>query len=1280
VSVLVIASLAALTCLDGSASAAEVHVYSHSFGEGELALTPQSGIAVNEGTGAVYVSDTNHSRIAQFTASGTAGAALTGISTPTFIAVDNSTGPSKGDIYVVEGQTTVTKLDPTGAPVSSWGTAGHLGFTEEVTGVAVDPAGNLWVGTRVLGHENPGFGFEGAAVSGREFDQAGTTIRSWTNAFPVSFSRAASAGIAVDSFDNLYALLTQQANGETQIGGVGQISPTGEFLATLNERWSGIASDPANANLYLGSLNSESPLLYRYTLGFTGAGATEPLERFGGQFEGPVPAGAAVKDGLEAIAAIAAPADGRVYVLDPGVKKPGKVALFDLEEVEPPSATIEPPDSVTQTSAHVVGRIDPNAPTGSWPSHDVAWEFKCTPECPGNGGYIEVEVDGSEQTVEGSIVGLEPGTEYSVVLVARNRGGEAEAPENPHPEDPNPGEKFKTAPAKPSVIDSAASEVFRGEAILNASVNSNGAATTYHFEYMTKVAFEAEGFEGDRTNRTPESEPLPSPATPRPVSARVAGLEPATEYVYRAVAHNSLGTESGATVTFRSQVGVNLLEAGCPNQALRTDAGARLPDCRAYELVTPVEKNGSLVESYGAGLQAATNGSGTTWFTGQTATGIPSPQGAHQGYAFYLSTLVGESWSSQRLLAPQQFGAVSALVGLTGDERYALIETAVEKAHFEPGLYLLDIADQTYTPIVPPQVGREVGPRVFALDGASADDSLIFFESHLSLTSNAAAGKNNLYVWNRDTDALSLAGALPGTKGEAPAGGSFGGAYSWWGPHQNPDSGGAEEALYVEAVHAISESGDAIYFTAAVSDQLYSRHGLIGTKPTSVRVSVANPGVTDPHGEKPAAFQEATPDGSKAFFLSSGRLTADANTGPTDESNDLYRYDAASKPPLVDVTPEPAGTGAQVQGLLGIAEDGRSGYLVAKGTLTPSGGVEGDSNIYHFEEEQGGQFAYRFVADLGLTLNGPTERNWSPTANSPKTARVSKDGGTVLFMSQRSLTGLPEGACIVGNCMQVYRYSMAEGTVACLSCNPTGEGSPLFGAELTAEAEGTLVPENHIRAKYGIAVSGILPANLSSSGTRVFFQTPESLLPEDVNGSDPRKNCANPSACIDAYEWEAVGTGSCHTPNQADGCLYLISTGESRRSSYFINASADGSSAFIITNSPLVSVDQDELTDVYDARVDGGIASQHALAPESCNTSGSCKGPSSTPPPAASAGTSSFQGSGNPSLKQCKKGSVRKQGKCVKKMRKHHKKKHHKKKHHKKKHRTTGKKRSGGAK
>jgi WD40-like Beta Propeller Repeat len=1280
---LVMAGVAVFACLGGSASAAKVHVYSHSFGTG-LSLTSQSGIAVDEETGEVYIADTQHSRVAKFTGAGNAdGTLATTTSEPTFIAIDNSSGPSKGDIYVVEGEKTVTKLTPAGTLVTNWGTGGHLTFSEEVIGVAVDPNGRPWVLTQNLGEPDPrgpAFGFIGVTVTGAELDQSGTPLRSWG---PLSLSslkangleRIARAGIAVDSTDNLYFYQGHRSEelGGTSINLIDKVSPTGELLPKLSENGNGLVSDPSNDDLYLGKHES-SPMVVRFPSKFDDHGnRTEALETFGGDFEGPIQRPGSAKDGLESIASIAVTKDGSVYVLDPGVKiKEGKVAVFELEEVEPPTATIGPPDSITQTSAHLVGHIDPNAPLGSWPSHDVAWTFKCVPRCPAyegfgseGGGYFQA--DGQEHTVEATLEGLKAGWEYSVSLVAKNRGGQVESVK----------ESFPTAPLAPGVTDEYAADVHNSEATLKAAVNPNGAETTYHFEYVTKAAFEAEGFGGPQTHVAPESEPIaplkPDPENPEAVPSvpqvfeRVKGLEPDTDYVYRAVATNSVGRTDGDPSFFRSQVGEHTVDTNCSNQALRTHAGARLPDCRAYELVSPVEKGGSLVEPFEAWLQASPDGSSATWYTGAAATGVPNTgEGGHQDVGFYLSSLAAGSWSSQRLLPPESFGERGSFLGLSTDGHYAVLAGS-ERGGGSPGLYLLDTADRSLATIVPPQVGQRVEGRAFTLDGSSEDDSLFFFESPLQLTSNAAAGKDNFYVWNRQSEALSLAGVLPGAKAEAPAGGSFGGSYAWFGEEAaRLDKGGSQAGFYVGALHAISSNGDRAYFTAGGTGQIYLRSGLTGAKPATVRVSVANAGVNDPKGQKPAALLEATPEGEKVFFTSPGKLTADASTGSSDEGNDLYRYDAVAKK-LVDVTPLPGGgAGARVQGLLGIAEDGDSGYLAAKGVLAV-GGVAGQNNVYHFEEGPAGTFSFKFVA----ALSGDTS-NWSPSAggtagsgvsfDAPKTARVSADGKTLLFVSRQQLDGGPSGKCVNSICPEAYRYSMAEEALACVSCNPsTAAGAPVMGADLSIPSSPTLVPESY-------PFYGTMPRNLSPAGTRVFFQTSESLLPEDVNG----QNCINPYHCADVYEWEAVGTGTCQAAEANGGCIYLLSSGESGESSYFLDASTNGDSAFFISASQLVPADKDELTDVYDARVDGGLASQHVLASESCRSVEACAGQGSTPPPLQSAGTQSFQGPGNPPATRCKQGSARKHARCVKK--------HKAKKHRKKKSRATGKKHSGGAK
>jgi hypothetical protein len=129
-------------------------------------------------------------------------------------------------------------------------------------------------------------------------------------------------------------------------------------------------------------------------------------------------------------------------------------------------------------------------------------------------------------------------------------------------------------------------------------------------------------------------------------------------------------------------------------------------------------------------------------------------------------------------------------------------------------------------------------------------------------------------------------------------------------------------------------------------------------------------------------------------------------------------------------------------------------------------------------------------------------------------------------------------------------------------------------------------------------------------------------VPQDANGQ------------ADVYEWEREGTGSCEHAgasfNERDGgCLYLISTGESAEPSYFGDASANGEDVFFFTRQSLVGQDRDNNVDIYDARVDGGIAAQNPPPPASCAGEG-CLGPVAAAPVFASPSSATFAGSASP--------------------------------------------------
>lgn len=217
-----------LVCTSHQAWAFRGHVFGRAFGsigssKGEF-KEPRD-IAVNEATGAVYVTDRGNDRVewfseggiykGQFNGSGeyeVEGSVETGAAAPAgafvapeYIAVDNScarhkpeplTGaaceaydPSAGDVYVVDtGHGVIDKFTAAGEFVSQINEAGSGQSLSEILGVAVDGKGKLWV--YQADREIDDFSDEAPNVflASRE---------SQANGFPNS-------GLAVDGEDNLY--------------------------------------------------------------------------------------------------------------------------------------------------------------------------------------------------------------------------------------------------------------------------------------------------------------------------------------------------------------------------------------------------------------------------------------------------------------------------------------------------------------------------------------------------------------------------------------------------------------------------------------------------------------------------------------------------------------------------------------------------------------------------------------------------------------------------------------------------------------------------------------------------------------------------------------------------------------------------------------------------------------------------------------------------------------------------------------------------------------------
>jgi hypothetical protein len=189
---------------------------------------------------------------------------------------------------------------------------------------------------------------------------------------------------------------------------------------------------------------------------------------------------------------------------------------------------------------------------------------------------------------------------------------------------------------------------------------------------------------------------------------------------------------------------------------------------------------------------------------------------------------------------------------------------------------------------------------------------------------------------------------------------------------------------------------------------------------------------------------------------------------------------------------------------------------------------------------------------------------------------VSPDGKGVVFTTR------PQSF------QHVEIYDADTGSLYCASCTAGGSSGNLM---MTNEA------------------SVYQPRWISAEGNSVFFVSHEALVPQDANGVN------------DVYEWDRPGVSGCA---DSGGCVYLLSGGTSPEDSSFADASESGDDAFIVTRARLAAADEDELFDLYDARVNGLVPA----TPPACTGTG-CQGLPGAPPIFATPSSVTFEGVGN---------------------------------------------------
>jgi WD40-like Beta Propeller Repeat len=956
------------------------------------------------------------------------------------------------------------------------------------------------------------------------------------------------------------------------------------------------------------------------------------------------------------------PSTHRVFVGDYRVAEGGVVDVFG-ESLIVPDVTTGAASNAKPVGATLNGTVNPNglAVTECVFVWGETTEFGHVAPCAETPG--EIGSGASPVAVHVDIPGLQPDTTYHYRLQAGNANGT------------NPGEAFQDqefTTTGPGVRSESVSSVTATSATLEASIDPHGAPTTYYFQYGTSTGY------GSEVPAAPGST-LGSGEGAVEAGQHLQGLSVGMVYHYRVVAVSELAPGvfeafDGPDQTFTTQV---------------VGGAGTLPDGRSWEMVSPPDKHGAQIYAIGqysgegAVIQASAAGSAMSYVTD-----APTEDRA-QGYSNLLqvfSTRGPGGWGS-RDIAPPHDTATGPSVGKGAEYRFFSEDLSLGVVQpfgpFTPSVSN-EASEQTpfmhadslngdvnspcvsscFHPLVTGAAGYANVPSgtVFGEEakcikgniicgpefvGATPDLSHVVLQSGVALTSTPTGTNNSLYEWSGGK--LTLVSLLPG--GEVAGG---------------PLLGFENSAVR----HAISADGSRVVWSAEESGgsgrHLYVRDLVLGQGET-VQLDAVQGGSGE--GQVFPTFQIASSDGSRVFFTDEQALTK--NSGAREKRSDLYECEVVVeggvlKCRLSDLTPLHSGEPADVQGaVLGASEDGSYVYFVANGALPGSGAPvhgtckrnepgqvpvpEGLCNLYVWHDG---------VTSLVAVLSEGDEPDWQLESSlQGLTARVSSDGRRLAFMSERPLTGYDttdargflreqigtsefrvvldkEGKPVRAHDEEVYLYDAATGSTSCVSCNPTG-ARPV-GVEYSKLGDG-IAGGDRVWGNNWLAANipgwtpyvggyALYQSRFLSDSGRLFFNSSDALVPQDVNGTE------------DVYEFEPPGVGGCSSASvtfsvRSGGCVGLVSSGGSSEESGFLDASSTGADVFFLTSAKLLAQDFDSAVDVYDAHecsAGSPCISVPVAVPPVCDTGDACK-PAPTPQPVVFGAPSSatFTGAGN---------------------------------------------------
>jgi len=883
--------------------------------------------------------------------------------------------------------------------------------------------------------------------------------------------------------------------------------------------------------------------------------------------------------------------------------------------------TTEPPTGVTDSTAELHGSFTGDSTYATeyfyeWgPSVNYG---HVTPASPGTlpAGSGKTDIPGAP------ISGLQRGLTYHYRIVATNTTGTTITDDA----------TFRTADA-PQVGNLNSRNLQATSAEVVGEVNPRQGETTWYFEWGPTATY---------GNKTPvPSGNAGSGDSAVSVSTLLTGLTQGATYHFRLVATNQYGTSATSDQTF------GFYPPNCPNAQLRQETRSNaLPDCRAYELVTPSFAQGAVIFPLnGPTSPVATSPSKIAYSASFGA--FPPEAGDPQNLMadLYVSTRTDSGWYQKFIGLPVTESPLMGMPPRSQTENY------LEGGHVGPSTL---------------QRGVQSDPTMSRI----ADYSLglpFFVQERPEFVSNAP------YVWNTSTgaqlerwptnltaDKEHFAG-IPEVSGDfshfvfqsnlafAPEGKSFPREIECCFPSvQAPSAPIYDNDLKTGTVKLASVKSNGTYFEGFVYNISEDGSRIVMAEERSSPIAVFWPpnvnslkDVKGPFyirvdGERTyeigagdeLTYYGSTADGKTAYFGSAAQLSLEDH----DNSSDLYAWhdsepnslqllslgtsgeagnsDECKVPwngggcnvELLDFTQYSgpiSGQGGNGKSDSPIASRSGDVYFISPEALIEGKGSPGKANLYLYRK---GTLRFVTALDPGQACSTMELTGTWCAAGPLARMQVTPDGSHMAFVTTSRVTGYNNAGHA-----EMYAYLPESGQIVCASCRPDGQ-SP------TGEVLGS---QNGLFQTYD---------------GRVFFSTSDALVPRDTNESE------------DEYEYtegrpQLISSGIGTSIKGFDGFQGTQTVPG------FVSVSGNGTDAYFAGTETLVTQDHNGASiKIYDARTGGGFPAE--TTPEECEAADECHGPGIESPALPPDRTSSYLGNGNVKKKAHKK---------------HHHKKHHKK-------------------